>query len=550
MFLNFPKCWHWWDQGEPSASSAKLRRHPSVKQQQAILTNRDQLMFAMLFNMLMIIGPNSLAVPVALTWSTFRSQRRSRCFCLATQWHRSTHVGAKPRCDFSWRNPRHLRVERDFKFKYRFVPISVTHSTEIDRGFVQEESLPTSQHQKCVRDSQCFPGGGFDLSRAGPLRRIQNRARSAPVPKNAWAAKTNEKSWLRSDIKSPAIRYQAWIWWSTTFLHDRWDRSRARASRKKKVVRLAVLESSCGRSGFSEVVFLRSFFGLELRMRMLKRHEGCHFSSGVGAWPMGAWTPHGDCARQVNALSRRFPLRRNDQSLREVEQMRQTEVETNYDSGKQTWRSSLAIDEQQWWDLGLNSMWWLRWTSQRIVAAFLFVGETTVAKLERSWENCAKPKWKQTTRQSKTWRRKPCFWRTKSSSLRFDSRSDISSGSVRSDGSAQGADPGRIRFVPKSRNRSDGAAGSGVRFGGSAGSVWPRTVGAVLQRICSLSRSVGADRTGADIWSAIKPLHLICFCFWGQIERFPTVSGGALRACREKFGPRPIFKIFSLGQIA
>ena len=28
-----------------------------------------------------------------------------------------------------------------------------------------------------------------------------------------------------------------------------------------------------------------------------------------------------------------------------------------------------------------------------------------------------------------------------------------------------------------------------------------------------------------------------------------TVSGGALRACREKFGPRPIFKIFSLDQI-
>ena len=26
----------------------------------------------------------------------------------------------------------------------------------------------------------------------------------------------------------------------------------------------------------------------ELRMRMLKQHEGCHFSSGVGAWPMGA----------------------------------------------------------------------------------------------------------------------------------------------------------------------------------------------------------------------------------------------------------------------
>ena len=254
-------------------------------------------------------------------------------------------------------------------------------------------------------------GGGFDLSRAGPLRRIQNRARSAPVPKNGLPKRTKKAG--SDQISSHLLRYQAWIWWSTTFLHDRWDRSRA--SRKKKVVRLSVSESSCGRSGFSEVVFLRSFFGLELRMRMLKRHEGCHFLSGVGAWPMGAWTPYGDCARQVNALSRRFPLRRNDQSLREVEQMRQTEVETNYDSGKQTWRSSLAIDEQQWWDLGLNSMWWLRWTSQRIVAAFLFVGETTVAKLERSWESCAKPKWKQTTRQSKTWRRKPCFWQTKSS---------------------------------------------------------------------------------------------------------------------------------------
>ena len=253
---------------------------------------------------------------------------------------------------------------------------------------------------------------------------------------------------------------------------------------KKKVVRLSVSESSCGRSGFSEVVFLRSFFGLELRMRMLKRHEGCHFSSGVGAWPMGAWTPHGDCARQVNAFSRRFPLHRNDQSLREVEQMRQTEVETNYDSGKQTWRSSLAIDEQQWWDLGLNSMWWLRWTSQRIVAAFLFVGETTVAKLERSWENCAKPKWKQTTRQSKTWRRKPCFWRTKSSSLRFDSRSDISSGSVRSDGSAQGADPlehcsngsgsDRTGRTAKSNARPGRSIWSGSAFGDKSNA--PRVV--------------------------------------------------------------------------
>ena len=35
-------------------------------------------------------------------------------------------------------------------------------------------------------------------------------------------------------------------------------------------------------------------------MRMLKRHERCHFSFGVG--DMGACTAHGDCTPQVNAL--------------------------------------------------------------------------------------------------------------------------------------------------------------------------------------------------------------------------------------------------------
>ena len=51
-----------------------------------------------------------------------------------------------------------------------------------------------------------------------------------------------------------------------------------------------------------------------------------------------------------------------------------------YYLGKQTWRRSLAIDERQWSDLGLNSMWRLRWTTLRIVAVFLFVGETTKAR--------------------------------------------------------------------------------------------------------------------------------------------------------------------------
>ena len=152
---------------------------------------------------------------------------------------------------------------------------------------------------------------------------------------------------------------------------------------------------------------------------------------------MGAWTLYGDCARQVNELSRCFPLHRNEQSLREVEQMRQAEVKTNYDSGKQTWRSSLAIDEQQWWDLGLNSMWQLRWTSQRIVAAFLFVGETTKAR-----EKLRKLR---QTKMEANYEAEPNLTKKalllKSEDTKFDSRSDINSGSVRSDGSAQGADP-------------------------------------------------------------------------------------------------------------
>ena len=64
-----------------------------------------------------------------------------------------------------------------------------------------------------------------------------------------------------------------------------------------------------------------------------------------------------------------------------------------------------------------------------------------------------------------------------------------------------------------------------------------RTVGAVLQWICSLSRSVGADRTGADIWSAIKLVDfvrqkqgflrqvLLCLvmCFHFGLAQFPQL---------------------------
>ena len=90
------------------------------------------------------------------------------------------------------------------------------------------------------------------------------------------------------------------------------------------------------------------------------------------------------------------------------------EVETNYDSGKQTWRSSLAIDERQWWVWAWTPCGNCAWKVSAL--SLLSSSSAKQPKLERSWVNCAKPK----SRQSKTWRRKPCFWRTKSSSLIAD----------------------------------------------------------------------------------------------------------------------------------
>ena len=160
------------------------------------------------------------------------------------------------------------------------------------------------------------------------------------------------------------------------------------------------------------------------------------------------------------------------------------EVETNYDSGKQTWRSSLAIDDRQWWDLGLNSMWRLRWTSQRIVAAFLFVGETT-----KAWEKLRKlrqTKMEANCEAVKTWRRKPCFWRTKSSSLIADQIS------------------APVLSAPTDLRREQ------IRWS-TAPTLQGQTEPAEPQ-----------NRTPA--W----PLHLIGVCFWGQIERAP---GSCLWGC-------------------
>ena len=52
-------------------------------------------------------------------------------------------------------------------------------------------------------------GGGLDLSQAGPFRRIQNRARSAPVPKNALPKQTKKAGSDRISSHLSLLQYQA-----------------------------------------------------------------------------------------------------------------------------------------------------------------------------------------------------------------------------------------------------------------------------------------------------------------------------------------------------
>ena len=216
---------------------------------------------------------------------------------------------------------------------------------------------------------------GADGTRGGFALSLSAGSRTTLTPLQFFSRNAlrieSEKSWLGSDNKQPCfgIKLESGDLPWRFFMIDEIDH----VSKKRS--------SNCQIESVRMRWFLRGCLplklpwpGFELRMRMLKRPEPCQFSSGVGPCRMAT------ALEQVNAVSRCFPHRRNDQISREVEQMRQTEVETNYDSGKQTWRSSLAIDERWCWWLGLNSIWRLRCTSQRIVSAFLFVSATTKAR--------------------------------------------------------------------------------------------------------------------------------------------------------------------------
>ena len=138
-----------------------------------------------------------------------------------------------------------------------------------------------------------------------------------------WAAKTNEKSRLRSDIKSPATVSSL----NLVIYHvSSWSmRSITRVSKKKsRQTVCTVSESSCGRSGFSEVVFLRSFF--------------------ARLWPWAA-----------------------------------------NENAETTWRLSLFVWRGGMAHGRLNSTWRLRSTSQRTFSPLSSSSQRP--KLERSWTN-------------------------------------------------------------------------------------------------------------------------------------------------------------------
>ena len=200
------------------------------------------------------------------------------------------------------------------------------------------------------------------------------------------------------------------------FMIDEIDHARVS---KKNVVRLSVSESSCGRSGFSEVVFLRSFLALScewecwndmkvVTFRLAWGHgpwapelhmataldESTHFLAAflfvatTKAWEklnkcakpkwkqtttqaskrdevalrltnnndeIWAWTPCGDCAGQVSALSllSSSSAKRPWQSSREVEKIAPNQNGSKLRGRAKLDEESLAFDERSHLAYGL-----------------------------------------------------------------------------------------------------------------------------------------------------------------------------------------------------
>ena len=154
-------------------------------------------------------------------------------------------------------------------------------------------------------------------------------------------------------------------------------------------------------------------------MRMLKRHEGCPFSSGVGEWaPELHMATALDRSTHFLAAFNFVATTKAWEKLNKCAKAKWKQTTTRV-SKRDEVALRLTNDNDEIW----------AWTpcadcaGQVSALSLLSSSSAKRPKLERSWGNCAKPKWKQVTRHSKTWRRKPFFWRTNSSSLIADQRS-------------------------------------------------------------------------------------------------------------------------------
>ena len=267
----------------------------------------------------------------------------------------------------------------------------------------------------CVCHLEQLHGGGFDLSRAGPLRRIQNRARSAPVPKNGLPKRTKKLAQIRYQVTCYGIKLESGDL-PLFFMIDEIDH--ARLEKKKSsdclcqrvradavvLARLSFSEASLALScewecwNDMKVVTFRLAWGHgrwapELHMATAL-DKSAHFLAAflfvatTKAWDklnkcakpkwkqtttqaskrdevalrltnnndeIWAWTPCGDCAGQVSALSLLSSLsaKRPWQSSREVEKIAPNQNGSKLRGRAKLDEKSLAFDERSHLAYGL-----------------------------------------------------------------------------------------------------------------------------------------------------------------------------------------------------
>ena len=328
--------------------------------------------------------------------------------------------------------------------------------------------------------------GRIRFVRSGPAP-PDPEPRSLRSSSEKWAAKTNEKSWLRSDIKSPATvsslksgdlpRF---------FMIDEIDH--ARLEKKKSS------DCLCQRVRADAVVLARLSFS-EASLALSCEWECWNDMKVVTfrlAWGHGPWAPELHMATALDksthflaaflfvATTKAWVSRLCWEKLNKC-------VKPKW---KQTTTQASKRDEVAFRLTNNNDEIWAWTPCGDCAGQYSALSLLSSSSAKRPWQSSKEVEKIAPNQNGSKLRGRAkldeeslaAFWRTKSSSLRFDSRSDISSGSVRSDGSAQGADP-----------------------------------------LEHCSNGSGSERTGRTAKSNARPA-LIWFCFWGQIECAPGVS--------------------------